>query len=203
MTPSSRAWPPRDRATSWPALGNYKMAESAELKVKRCAPFALKLTAEKPYCARMSASDAYLQLLYLTLSWVCFPDEAEVHIEDLCARQFLLELWKLFALPCYWPNPKWLRVGHIVHCHARYFIPYVVDYYRVEASRLGFRQVLILRERESWRELPAFLRVAAKFFLASFKEVWSDSHVDNDSGRQANPSSYTVEEWKSFNCVCK
>lgn len=50
--------PPRDRATSWPALGNYKMAESAELKVKRCAPFALKLTDEKPYCARMSTPDA-------------------------------------------------------------------------------------------------------------------------------------------------
>lgn len=91
------------------------MAESAELKVKRCAPFALKLTDEKPCCASMSTLHAYEQLLYETLTCVGFPDEAEVHIEDLCPRQVLLELETLLALPCYWPNPKWLRVGHIVH----------------------------------------------------------------------------------------
>lgn len=62
------------------------MAESAELKVKRCAPFALKLTDETPYGARMSPHDAYKQLLALTRSCVGFPDQAEVDIEDLCAR---------------------------------------------------------------------------------------------------------------------
>lgn len=67
--PESRVPPPtyfpRDLATSWPALlGNYKMAESAELKVIRCVQFVLKLTDEKSYCTCMSVSDVYLQLLY-------------------------------------------------------------------------------------------------------------------------------------------
>lgn len=82
----------RDRATSRPALGNYKMAESAELKVKRCAPFALKLTDERRLCASMSPPDDYLQLIYLTLNCVCFLDEVEVNIEDLCAGRRFLKL---------------------------------------------------------------------------------------------------------------
>lgn len=72
----------------------------------------------------------------------------------LLAESQMAPCWTYSALPC--PLFHTLCSGLLWGRSEPFGIPPSVDFER---------------ERESWRELPAFLRVAAKFFLASFKEV--------------------------------